>query len=194
MSEFGNRDLLHFEKSLEASFEGLFRGHYHRMKKYAFYFLKNEEEADDLIQDVFLQFWSKREFLDAEKNETAFLFRILRNKCLNLLKRKIVEGKYFSFQNSLETERLYHISFEQQDDFESLEDRLSLELESLIAEMPEKCGQAFRMKWIEGKKIRDIALIMNISTTMVDKHLARGMEIARRKINPELLLLLFFVG
>ena len=189
----GNKNRLDFLKSSQiSSFEELFRIHYHRMKKYALYFLKNEEEANDLIHDVFMQYWSRREQLDKQKDETAYLFRILKNKCLNSLKRKVVEGRYSQRQSFLETERLYHISFDQEIDFMSLEDQLSLELTSIINGMPDKCGQAFRMKWIEGKKIKDIALIMNISTTMVDKHLTRGMEIARQKIRPDSLLLLYF--
>lgn len=188
----GNKNRLDFRKSSEiSSFEELFRVHYPRMKKYALYFLKNEEEANDLIQDVFMQYWSRREQLDDKKDETAYLFRILKNKCLNTLKRKVVEGRYSQRQCFLETERLYHISFDQGVDFMSLEDQLSLELHSIINDMPDKCGQAFRLKWLEGKKIKDIAEIMNISTTMVDKHLTRGMEIARQKIRPESLFLLF---
>lgn len=189
----GNKNSLDFQKSTEiSSFEELFRIHYHRMKKYALYFLRNEEEANDLIQDVFLQYWSKREQLDKQKDETAYLFKILKNKCLNSLKRKVIEGKYSQNQSFLETERLYHISFDQGAGFISMEDQLSLELVSIINDMPDKCGQAFRLKWLEGKKIKDIAMIMNISTTMVDKHLTRGMEIARKKIRPDSLLFLYF--
>ncbi|MGV8091704.1 MAG: RNA polymerase sigma-70 factor [Mangrovibacterium sp.] len=191
-SEYKN--LLHFEKDVDvSSFEKLFRVHYYRMKRYAFYFLKDEEEANDLIQDVFMQFWSKRETFDQQKNETAYLFKILKNRCLNLLKRKVIEGKYSQYQSSFDTERLYYISFDQTADFISMEDRISLELESIIHNMPDKCGQAFRLRWLEGKKIKDIAMIMNISTTMVDKHLTKGMEIARQKIKPELLILLFTI-
>jgi RNA polymerase sigma-70 factor (ECF subfamily) len=189
----GNKNRLDFQKSIDiSSFEELFRVHYHRMKKYAFYFLRNEEEANDLVQDVFMQYWSRREILDKQKDEAAYLFKILKNKCLNLLKRKVIEGRYSQSQSFPETERLYHISFDQGTDYISLEDQLSLELVSIINDMPDKCGQAFRLRWLEGKKIKDIAMIMNISTTMVDKHLTRGLEIARQKIKPDSLFLLFF--
>jgi RNA polymerase sigma-70 factor (ECF subfamily) len=189
----GNKNSLDFQKSIDiSSFEELFRIHYHRMKKYALHFLKYEEEANDLIQDVFMQFWAKRDTLDKQKNESAYLFKILKNRCFNLLKRKVTEGKYSRIQHPFETERLYDASFDQAPGFVSMEDRLSLELEAIINGMPDKCGQAFRLRWLEGKKIKDIAIIMNISTTMVDKHLTRGIEIARQKIKPESLFLLFF--
>jgi RNA polymerase sigma-70 factor (ECF subfamily) len=71
-----------------------------------------------------------------------------------------------------------------------MEQRLFTELEMIMKEMPEKCQTAFRLKWFEEKKIREIAEIMNISTTMVDKHLAKGLEIARKKLNPDLYIFL----
>jgi len=172
-----------------SSFEDLFRFYYPRMRKYAFHFLQNEEEANDLIQDVFMQLWSKREELNEEKNIIAFLFTLLKNKCLNTLKKRIIEDKFLLHQSAFETERLYDLSLTQNTDFKSMESQLHSEIESLIETLPEKCGMVFRLKWIEGKKIKEIAQIMNISTTMVDKHLAKGMEIARKKIHPDLLLL-----
>ncbi|MGC9354611.1 MAG: RNA polymerase sigma factor, partial [Mariniphaga sp.] len=77
---------------------------------------------------------------------------------------------------------LYHISFTKNGEFVSMKEQLMVELEEIISEMPEKCQTAFRLKWFEEKKVREIAEIMNISTTMVDKHLARGLEIARKKL------------
>ncbi len=194
MTDEGNRDLSGFQESISiSSFEDLFRAYYHRMKKYACHFLKDEEEANDLIQNVFLQYWSNRHTMNNRKNEAAWLFKSLKNSCLNRLKHRIIEGKYSREQSFFETERSYHISFEQNNGFISMADYLSLELESIIGAMPAKCGQAFRMKWLEGKKIKEIAELMDISTTMVDKHLSRGMEIARQKIRRESLILLSFL-
>lgn len=187
MSE--SKDIIRLIKNKNiSSFEELFRFYYPRMRRYAIHFLQNEEEANDLIQDVFLQLWDRRDQLQEEKNIVAFLFTLLKNKCLNSLKKKVVENKYLQKQSLFETERLYALSFAQSVDFKSMESQLNLEIESLIAQMPEKCGMVFRLKWVEGKKIKEIATLLDISTTMVDKHLARGMEIARKKINPDLFL------
>lgn len=172
------------------SFEEMFRVYYPRMKRYCMHFLHDEEEANDLVQDVFVQLWSEQDSLDDSKNQEAYLFTLLKNKCLNILKKKVVEGKYIQRQISPASERLYHLSFSPQQEFQCLADKLSMELESLIESMPVQCGRVFRMKWLEGKKIREIAGELNISTTMVDKHLARGIEIARKKFPPELLLML----
>lgn len=177
-----------------SSFEELFRSYYPQMKRYTLHFIQNEEEANDLVQDVFLKLWDKRDTINDKQKEVAFMFTLLRNKCLNSLKKKVIEGKYMQRQAYVETERLYHLSFDQSNEFESMKDKLSVEFDTLINEMPDKCGQAFRLKWLEGLKIKEIAEQMNISTTMVDKHLAKGLDIARRKFKSELILLLLLLS
>lgn len=176
------------------TFEKLFHRFYPRLKSYASYFLKNEDEAEDLVQDVFYQLWKNRDKLKQEKNIASFIFVQTRNRCLNSLKRKVVEEKFVNQQAYLDSEELYHISFNDSGEFVSMHEKLSNELTKLISEMPEKCGQAFELKWLEGKKIREIAEIMNISNTMVDKHLSRGLEIARKNMNPDLFLFLLLVS
>jgi RNA polymerase sigma-70 factor (family 1) len=175
----------HYREKLK-SFEQIFRLFYPRLKKYACNFLHKQNEAEDLVQDVFFQVWQNISELDHEKNVGSFLFTLLRNKCLNFLKHKAVEEQYIFQSAKNEAEELYHISFTETGGFISMEERLMAELEVIISEMPEKCQTAFRHKWFEGKKIREIAEVMNISTTMVDKHLAKGLEIARKKLNPDL--------
>jgi RNA polymerase sigma-70 factor (family 1) len=178
------------DKKKLKTFEQLFRLFYPRLKKYAASLLHNQFEAEDHVQDVFFQVWQNRLNLDNEKNIGSYLFTVLRNKCLNSLKHKVVEEKYILQSAKNEAEELYHISFSETGNFVSMEERLMAELEIIISEMPEKCQTAFRLKWFEEKKVREIAEIMNISTTMVDKHLAKGLEIARKKLNPDLYIFL----
>ena len=166
-------------------FEQLFNIFYPRLKRYACYLLKDESEAEDLVQDVFVYLWQNTTELRDEKKVGCYLHTLVKNRCLNLLKHKIVVKNYILNSANQESEELYHISFGEREDFVSFEETLKSELGKIISEMPEKCRTAFRLKWFEGKKIREIAEIMKISTTMVDKHLAKGLEKARRKLNPD---------
>lgn len=175
----------------EHAFEKLFRLFYPRLVKYGQTFINNRLEAEDLVQEVFIQIWNKRETIDSEKHFTSYLFTLVKNRCLNSLKKKVVEDKFLTSSARSESEELYHISFEVEEGFVSMEEKLNSELEMIIVEMPERCQVAFRLKWLDGKKIREIAEDMGISTTMVDKHLAKGLQIARQKLSPDMFLFLF---
>ena len=167
------------------SFEKLFHLYYPRLKNYALRMLQNEAEAEDLVQDVFMQLWKKEIKFD-NNNISSFLFTSLKNKCLNILKHRVVKDKHIIQSTNTGTEELYHISFQGSGEFISMEEMLIKEVENIISETSEKCQTAFRLKWFEGKKIREIAEIMDISTTMVDKHLAKGMKVIRSKLDPDL--------
>lgn len=169
-------------------FEELFRMYYPRLKNYGFNFLHDMDEAEDLVQDVFYSIWQNRSILDEEKNVGSYLFKLVKNKCLNVLKHKVVEEQYAIQKIENDSEELYDISFMESGEFISMEKRLMADLEMIINDMPPKCQIAFRLKWFERKKIREIAEIMEISTTMVDKHLSKGIQIARRKLKSKMFI------
>lgn len=170
------------------AYERLFKLYYPRLFNYANRFLADSFLTEDLIQEVFIEVWKRRTTFTGEKQFTSYLFTMVKNRCLNVLKRKVIEENYRSKKAELNSEELYYISFGVEENFEPMEKRLSTVIEEVISEMPERCQEAFRLKWLKGKKIREIAEIMDISTTMVDKHLAKGLEIARKKILPTLML------
>ena len=172
-----------------SEFEELFRYYHPRLKRYAEYFLKDPDEAEDLVQDVFFQIWQEPDRVDSKRNISAYIFTLLKNKCLNVLKRQVVKEKYLLSTVNFPSEELYQLSFDADGKFLPMQELLQNELNKLITEMPKKCGVVFRLKWIEGKKNREIAEIMNISTTMVDKHISKGLAIAKRKLSPDLFIL-----
>jgi RNA polymerase sigma-70 factor, ECF subfamily len=183
--------LADLKKGKKKAFRKVFTTYYPRLEKYAFYLIANSQEAEDLVQDIFLHVWENRQAIKTDSSFDSYLFTLVRNRCLNVLKKKLVEKKYID-KIQITTEELYNISFGMDEDFLSTEKLLFEELEKIIEEMPKRCRSAFCLKWKEGKKIREIAEIMGISATMVDKHLAKGMEIVRQKMTSEMLLFFYF--
>lgn len=100
------------QKNYSLAFEEFFRFYYPRLRKYARYFIRNAEEADDVVQEVFLQLWKDQKRLDPQQNIPSYTFTLLKNKCLDLLRRRVVEEKYLVQKAKKESEELYHISFE----------------------------------------------------------------------------------
>ncbi len=115
------------------SFEKLFRLYYPRLIRYAGFFIKNSEEAEDLVQDVFFQLWKNRKKINQEKSISAFIFTQLKNKCLNSIKRKIVEDRYKDFQGNIKSQKLYHLSMDGETDFVSMKEQLSIQLDNIIS-------------------------------------------------------------
>ena len=190
--ELNIKILANVKRGKKKAFKKVFAIYYPRLEKYACYFIANRQEAEDIVQDVFVQVWENRYSIKTDSNFDSWLFTLVRNRCLNFLKKQMIEKKYIE-KIHVNSEELYNISFGLNEDFLSMEKLLYEDLEKIIEEMPERCQSAFCLKWKEGKKIREIADIMGISTTMVDKHLAKGMEIVREKMTTEMLLFFYFM-
>ena len=77
------------------SFSELYLIYYPKLVRFAKEFVMSEEDAENITQDVFTDLWEKRESMNHIENMNAYLFRLVRNKCLDYLKHKV-----FSYQKS----------------------------------------------------------------------------------------------
>ena len=97
------------------NFEIVFETTFARLVKYANSFLNDFNLCEDLVQEVFLRLWEKRNELQIQKSVNEYLFRSVRNKCINTIRNqkmeeiyqdeylpKSGEEQFFSFQNSTE--------------------------------------------------------------------------------------------
>ncbi len=75
------------------SFSELYLIYYPKLVRFAKEFVMSEEDAENITQDVFTDLWEKRESMDHIENMNAYLFRLVRNKCLDYLKHKVFEQK-----------------------------------------------------------------------------------------------------
>ena len=68
--------------------------YYPKLVRFAKEFVVLEEDAENITQDVFTDLWERRDAIDHIENVNAYLFRLVRNRCLDYLKHKVFEQKY----------------------------------------------------------------------------------------------------
>ena len=147
------------------------------MRGYAIRFVEDEETARDIIQECFLRFWEKRELLSAV-SVTSLLFAMVRNGCLNYLKHlSIVEKHQIEYLASIDgEERLYYADFTLDAEHKLLYDELQEQINLVIGQLPERSREIFLMSRFKGLKNREIADKLQISTTAVEKHIAKALK------------------
>lgn len=157
---------------------------YSRAKHFACEYVLSEMEAENIVQDVFLHLYERREMLDAYINLTAYLFSSIKNKCLDYLRKKVHEQEMASeLQNEFDlTIRMKYDSLEILDihfpDETDIEELLDVALQRL----PDRCREIFIMNKLEGKKQNQIASELQISVNTVESQMA----IAYKKLREEL--------
>ena len=157
------------------------------MKCFAQEYVLSEEDAENIVQDVFTELWEKKELLTYNINLVAFLFTSIKNRCIDHLRHDIVVREAVS-----QMQEEYQITLKVK--LASLELFDQSLLSEVINSLPDKCREIFIKSKIEGKKQKDIAVEMNISLKTVENQ----MNIAYKKLKSELKdylpLLLFFLN
>ena len=183
MIDFSDEDILLEEIKLgnNQAFEYLFKNYYPRLKGYAIRFIQNEEATRDIIQECFIKFWEKREVLSAI-SVISLLFAMVRNGCLNYLKHiSIIEKYRLEYLATVGgEERLYYTDFACDADQKLLYDELREQVQLVIGQMSERCREVFILSRFDGLKNREIAEKLQVSTTAVEKHIAKALAMFSR--------------
>lgn len=172
------------KREIPFDFKEIYMSYFLRMKYFACEYVVSEEDAENIVQDVFTELWEKKELLSYNINLIAFLFTSIKNRCIDHLRHKVVEKEAV---NQIQEE--YQITLQMK--LASLElfdqNLLSAEdIENIIVEainsLPDKCREIFIRSKIEGRKQKDIATELNISLKTVENQ----MNIAYKKLKSEL--------
>ena len=155
-----------------------------RMKYFALEYVVSEEDAENIVQDVFTELWERKEILAYDVNLVALLFTSIKNRCIDLLRHRIVvkEAVNLIQEEYQATLRMKLASLELFDQSLLSEQDIERIITEVVDSLPEKCREIFIKSKIEGKKQKDIAAELNISLKTVENQ----MNIAYKKIKSEL--------
>lgn len=178
MADFTNEQILlkEIQKANEQAFGFLFKSYYPRLKGYASRFVRDEEVVRDIIQESFLKFWEKRDIIEAV-SISSLLFAMVRNACVNYLKHlQVVEQHNVDYLATIEGhEVLYHLDFNLSPEHELLYKELQEQIKIVMDSLPPRCREVFLLSRLNKMKNREIADKLNVSTTAVEKHIAKAL-------------------
>lgn len=138
-------------------------------------FIKNEELARDMAQDIFLSVWNNREKLPQVSSFKAYIFRIGKNTICNHYDHTLVEEKF----------EIHQLSRPMQ--FESVEEgfyakELQTIIEIAVSKMPPQRQLVFRLSRIDGLLNSEIAEKLHIDKRTVQNHLSSALSYLRKVI------------
>lgn len=176
MEELDKNIILELKDGSFSAFEQIYKTYYPKAKFYANQFLYDIHESGNLAQDVFLLLWEQRDRLDENKNILAFILTVTRNKCLDVLKRKIHEQRYLNVKNSI------IINYTLLKDVSSqllIAGELSDKIKETMDVLPEKVKEAFYLSRFKYLKYDDIAKIQQVSRKTVEYRIAQALRVFR---------------
>ncbi len=164
----------------DIDFETLFKTHYKALHAYASVILKDEDDAEEIVQQLFLKFWEKRELLSVQTSLKAYLYKCVYHDSLNYLKHQKVKNKYQDFTQH-RMENVYN------DRIEVVE--LQAQINLALNDLPEQCRTIFQMSRFEELKYREIADALGLSVKTVENQMGKALRIMRIKLADFLVLI-----
>jgi RNA polymerase sigma-70 factor, ECF subfamily len=157
-------------------FETLFRSSYSSLVKYAGTLIKDQDTAEEIVQDLFFRLWQNREKLNIESSLNGYLFRSVHNSCLHHIEHlKVVERHAKQIQLEPETVN--------DDPSEMLQySELQAKIASILERLPERCGKIFCMNRFDGLKYTEIAEKLSVSVKTVEANMGRALKEFRKAL------------
>ncbi|MBP6238781.1 MAG: RNA polymerase sigma-70 factor [Saprospiraceae bacterium] len=166
----------------KSSFKNLFELHYSPLCNFAYRITDDIDQAEDIVQDIFVKVWNDPDLLDGNKNINSYLYSMVRNRALEVIRRENISQKINQqleyIQNNAATTNV------EEDEIEKL-----LLLEQIyvsIRQLPPKCSEVFTLSKVNGLTYVQIAEKMNISVKTVENHMGKALRLMRELLTKSL--------
>ena len=157
------------DRDLYQVFEKLFKEHYEALANYAFSILRSKEDAEDVVQDVFIKLWQNSPAIIHTPQVKFYLLTAVKNGCISFLRKQA--GKKF-----VQPDNLQLTSTEETRDHTVDPAKLVGEAISLL---PAQCAVIFKMSRFGKLTYLQIAQELGISVKTVENQVGKALRIMR---------------
>lgn len=158
------------KKNDQLSFRRLFDLYYPLLNEFARYFVKSNQNAEEVVTDVFVKLWNQRQQLLEIKDFKAYIFTLTKRESLNYIRNNKLNSNLF-----VQLEDQLQITIVNPE-YELLYSEINELLQSAINELPEKCRLVFQMVKENGMKYKEVASLLDISEKAVEMHISKALQ------------------
>lgn len=175
--DFSDQELVHLMQSgNEAAFTELYNRYWDKLFAIAAHKLQNLAEAEEVVQDIYLELWNRRAGLQITTSLPAYLSTAVKFKVINILALRHRRLRYQ--EHAVQVAAAGDLSTEQWLRFGELQSRLT----ALVNELPDKCRLVFRLSREEGLSHKEIAATIGVAEKTVEAHLSRALRTLRTQL------------
>ncbi|WP_434502376.1 RNA polymerase sigma-70 factor [Prevotella sp.] len=158
-------------------FEILFMQHYEPLCNFVFGILKDYDASEDVIQELFVKFWEKRDVLPNDLSIKSYMYRAARNMALNHLKHFDIKKEFNIFNKASISDT------EQCVDNPAETSELQEMIFQAVNELPTERKKIFLMSREDGLKYKEIAAELNISVKTVENQMGKALSTLRTELS-----------
>ena len=161
----------------EDAFDTIFRTWYPRLVRLADGLVRDQAVAEELVQDVMLELWRRREQLAPDSSPQAYLFQATRNRALNHL-------RHLQVQRRAEPHVLEHVARESPAPPAVEAEEIDVAVRRAIDELTPRCREVFELSRVQGLRYAEIAATLGISVKAVEAQMTKALRTLRDRLAP----------
>ena len=170
----------------KSEFHDIFEKKYNSLCNYAYSILKDFDQAEDVVQDIFVVIWNKRNENNIDKSKIEnYLIRSIKFKCIDIQRKEVVQRKH-------KEETLHITSDIVNEDINEYLDYKTI-LYKTIDQLPKKTKEVFILSKINGHSYQEIANKLEISIKTVENQMGRAFKHIREILKKDKLYILFLI-
>ena len=154
----------------EAAFSELYVRYKDKLYYFCLHLLKSKEEANDIVQEIFIRIWESRNFINPDLSFSSFLYTMARNRILNYFRDIDIDEKV---KEILATQK---VTEEEAIDSKIIYTEYQVILQKAISQLPPQRRKIFNMSRIESMSHKEIAAELGISVNTVQEHISEALK------------------
>lgn len=171
-----------YKKGNRKAFDTLFLKYYSILCAFGKYYIPIED-AEEVVLDIMMWLWENREFQNIETFLRSYLFRAVRNRCLDLISKNQTKKRCYEHMFAEEMQK----SFEDPDFY--VAEELMGKIEKAVMKLPESYRVAFEMSRYQDKTYKEISKELNVSIKLVEYRIQQALRILRVELKDYLPLI-----
>ena len=161
----------------EAAFDAIFRAWYPSLVRAAESLVRSRAVAEEVVQDVMLELWKRRENIATDSSPQAYLFQSTRNRSLNYLRHQRVE-------RDAEPQLSRDEGVESTAHSLVVEEEIHVAMKRAVDRLPVRCREVFELSRTHQLKYSEIAEVLGISIKTVEAQMGKALRILREELAP----------
>lgn len=175
--------LIALQSGSQEAYEKIYRSYSARIYLNILKMVKNENDAQELLQDVFYKVWTKHHLIDPQQSFRSYLFQIAKHTVYNFTRKKGLDRQVEDYVR-------YHMkSWYNHVEEELYEQENEDWLFKIIKQLPPRRQEIFRLCKIEGKNYAEVSETLGISTSTINDHIVKATKFIKEKYRNHVLTL-----
>ncbi|MGD8778396.1 MAG: RNA polymerase sigma-70 factor [Ignavibacteria bacterium] len=160
----------------ESAFEILFRRYYPELCSYLNIYIRDKDEVEEMVQQLFLNIWERRKNFYPKNNVRSYLYKAVKNKAINYRKHLQIKERVIQKIRNMQMIRENNL----EDEIDKTE--MQLLIDKAVERLPARCRETFILVKYNNFSYQEAADIMNISTHTVEIQIGKALKKLRSSL------------